>query len=84
MAQTQLSDLVAAMARALVDKPAEVEAGEFDGDNNSSIVVELKVARDEIGKVIGKSGRTAEAMRVVLGAAAQKLGNKRVHLDILD
>lgn len=83
MAQTHLSELVAAMARALVDKPADVDAGEFDGDNNS-IVVELKVARDEIGKVIGKAGRTAEAMRVVLSAAAQKQGQRRVHLDILD
>jgi predicted RNA-binding protein YlqC (UPF0109 family) len=81
MSQTPLAELVAAMARALVDHPDEVDAGEFDGNGGS--VVELKVARDDVGKVIGKSGRTAEAMRVVLAAASQKAG-RRVHLDILD
>ncbi|MGZ3451798.1 MAG: KH domain-containing protein [Polyangiales bacterium] len=79
---SQLSSLVAVMAKALVDKPETVEVEEFQGDGNST-VVELRVARDDIGKVIGKSGKTAEAMRVVLSAASQKMG-KRAHLDILD
>jgi predicted RNA-binding protein YlqC (UPF0109 family) len=82
MAQTQLAELIGSMARALVDEPAAVEVAEFEGDGGSS-VVELRVARNDIGKVIGKSGRTAEAMRVVLAAASTKVG-RRVHLDILD
>jgi hypothetical protein len=81
MPQGPFSDLVASMARALVDEPNAVEVGEFEG--NGSTVVELRVAREDIGKVIGKSGRTAEAMRVLLSAASQKSG-RRVHLDILD
>ena len=83
MAETQLADLVGAMARALVDEPNAVEVAEFDGDGQNSSVVELRVARNDIGKVIGKSGRTAEAMRVVLSAASTKVG-RRVHLDIID
>ncbi len=83
MAQTQLAELIGTMARALVDEPAAVEVAEFDGDGQNSSVVELRVARNDIGKVIGKSGRTAEAMRVVLAAASTKVG-RRVHLDILD
>ncbi|MBI2392402.1 MAG: KH domain-containing protein [Deltaproteobacteria bacterium] len=82
MPSTQLTELVAVMARALVDKPDTVEVEEFASDGGSS-VVELRVARDDIGKVIGKSGKTAEAMRVVLSAASAKVG-RRVHLDILD
>jgi predicted RNA-binding protein YlqC (UPF0109 family) len=82
MASTPFSELVASMARALVDQPDAVEVAEYDSDNNSA-VVELRVAREDIGKVIGKSGRTAEAMRVVLTAASVKVG-RRVHLDILD
>ena len=81
MPQGHFSDLVASMARALVDEPSSVEVAEFEG--NGSTVVELRVAREDIGKVIGKSGRTAEAMRVLLSAASQKSG-RRVHLDILD
>ncbi len=81
MPQGRFSDLVSSMARALVDEPNAVEVAEFEG--NGSTVVELRVAREDIGKVIGKSGRTAEAMRVLLAAASQKSG-RRVHLDILD
>ena len=80
--QTNLAELVGVMAKALVDDPNAVEVAEFDGEGSSS-VVELKVAQPDIGKVIGKAGRTAEAMRVVLAAASTKLG-RRVHLDILD
>jgi predicted RNA-binding protein YlqC (UPF0109 family) len=82
MATGMFSDVIAVMAKALVDQPELVEVGEFDvGDG--SMVVELRVAPDDVGKVIGKSGRTAESMRVVLSAAAVR-ANKRVHLDILD
>jgi predicted RNA-binding protein YlqC (UPF0109 family) len=76
-----LGELVATLARSLVDVPAEVEVAEFE--QGGATVVELRVARDDIGKVIGKSGRTAEALRVLLSAAASKQ-NKRVHLDIID
>ncbi len=80
---TNLPGLVSVMAKALVDKPESVEVEEFQGEGANSAVVELRVAREDIGKVIGKAGKTAEAMRVVLSAASQKIG-RRVHLDILD
>jgi uncharacterized protein len=82
MSQGRFADLVGSMARALVDEPDSVEVAEYDGEG-SSAVVELRVARNDIGKVIGKAGRTAEAMRVVLSAASTKHG-RRVHLDIVD
>jgi predicted RNA-binding protein YlqC (UPF0109 family) len=82
MSEPNFAELVATMAKALVDKPDTVEVEEFAGEG-SSAVVELRVAREDIGKVIGKSGKTAEAMRVVLSAASSKVG-RRVHLDILD
>jgi predicted RNA-binding protein YlqC (UPF0109 family) len=81
MAGSVFSDLAATLARALVDSPDAVEVAEYESGGAS--VVELRVARDDIGKVIGKSGRTAEAMRVLLNAASTKVG-RRVHLDILD
>jgi predicted RNA-binding protein YlqC (UPF0109 family) len=82
MPNPNFGGLVAVMAKALVDKPETVEVEEFASEGNSA-VVELRVAREDIGKVIGKSGKTAEAMRVVLSAASAKVG-RRVHLDILD
>ena len=76
-----LMDLVRSMATELVDHPDEVEVSEVPGDQNT--VIELRVARGDIGKVIGKEGRTAQAMRTILTAVAQKLGG-RAHLDIVD
>jgi predicted RNA-binding protein YlqC (UPF0109 family) len=76
-----LVDLVALIARSLVDQPDKVSVREVVGDRYPRI--ELSVAREDIGKVIGKDGRTAQSIRVVLNAAASKAG-RRAHLDILD
>lgn len=76
-----LSELIRAIAIELVDNPDEVDVVEIPGENNT--VIELRVAKDDIGKVIGKEGRTAQSMRTILTAASQKLG-KRAHLDIVD
>lgn len=77
----QLKELVETMAKALVDKPEEVEVAEVDGEQTT--VIELKVAKDDLGKVIGKQGRTAQAMRTILGAVSTKL-RKRSVLEILE
>ncbi|XXT14373.1 KH domain-containing protein [Sorangium sp. So ce429] len=76
-----LVDLVALVARALVDHPDRVVVREVAGDRFPRI--ELTVAREDIGKVIGKDGRTAQSIRTLLSAAASKSG-RRAHLDILD
>ncbi|MBU2498430.1 MAG: KH domain-containing protein [Proteobacteria bacterium] len=76
-----MTNLIANIAKALVDKPAEVVVTEIRGQHTS--VIELKVAKEDIGKVIGKHGRTAEAMRNILMAASTKL-RKRCILEILD
>ena len=76
-----LVDLVELIARSLVDNPDRVVVREVHGDRFPRI--ELVVAREDIGKVIGKDGRTAQSIRSVLNAAAAKLG-RRAHLDILD
>lgn len=69
------------IAESLVDEPEGVEVQEIEGETNS--LVELKVAKGDIGKVIGKDGRTAQSMRMILTAASTKLG-RRAHLDIVD
>ncbi len=76
-----LKELIQAIAAELVDQPDEVKVAEVGSDNNA--VIELRVAKDDIGKVIGKEGRTAQSMRTLLTALATKLG-KRAHLDIVD
>jgi len=76
-----LKELIHAIAVELVDHPDQVEVREVSGDHNS--VVELRVAKDDIGKVIGKEGRTAQSMRTILTAVSTKLG-RRAHLDIVD
>lgn len=73
--------LIETMAKALVDKPEEVEVTEVEGEQIT--VVELKVAKDDLGKVIGKQGRTARAMRTILGAASTKI-RKRAVLEIIE
>jgi predicted RNA-binding protein YlqC (UPF0109 family) len=80
-AAVPLKELVHAIAVALVDHPDEVEVVEVPGDHNT--VIELHVAKDDIGKVIGKEGRTAQSMRTLLTALSTKLG-RRAHLDIVD
>ena len=76
-----MKDLVAHIARELVDKPEAVSVAEVEGNHTS--VLELKVAKDDLGKVIGKQGRTARCIRTLLGAAGMKL-KKRFVLEILE
>jgi predicted RNA-binding protein YlqC (UPF0109 family) len=76
-----LKDLIHAIAVELVDHPDQVQVTEIARDNNS--VLELRVAREDIGKVIGKEGRTAQSMRTILTAVSTKLG-RRAQLDIVD
>lgn len=79
--ESGLADLVALVARALVDQPDQVQVREVQGDRVP--LIELSVAREDIGKVIGKDGRTAQSIRTLLNAAAAKAG-LRAHLDIVD
>ena len=81
MPMIEMKDLIANIAKALVDKPEEVITTEIKGQQTS--VVELKVAKEDIGKVIGKQGRTAQALRHILMSASTKL-KKRYSLEILD
>lgn len=76
-----MKDLIGYIARALVDKPEEVVVTEIEGEQTS--VIELKVAKEDLGKVIGKQGRTARAMRTILSAASTKI-NKRSVLEIIE
>lgn len=78
---TNLKDLVEYMAKSLVDKPDEVQVKEVVGEQTT--VVELKVAKEDLGKVIGKQGRTARSMRTILTAASTKL-QKRSVLEIVE
>ncbi len=75
-----MGELVKVIAKALVDNPDEVFVNEVEG--NQSIIVELKVAPEDMGKVIGKQGRIAKAIRTVVKAAATK-DNKRVIVEII-
>jgi len=76
-----LKDLIRTIAQALVDEPDAVEVHEIEGEHNC--LIELRVAKSDIGKVIGKDGRTAQSMRAILSAASTKAG-RRAHLDIVD
>jgi predicted RNA-binding protein YlqC (UPF0109 family) len=76
-----MKDLISYITKSLVDKPEEVVVTEIEGEQTS--VIELKVAKEDLGKVIGKQGRTARAMRTILGAASTKL-KKRSGLEIIE
>jgi len=76
-----MKELIEYIAKALVDKPEEVSVTELEGEQTS--VIELRVAKEDLGKVIGKQGRTARAMRIILGAASMKM-KKRSVLEILE
>jgi len=76
-----MKDLVKYIAQALVDRPEAVEVSEIEGEQTS--VIELKVAKDDLGKIIGKQGRTARAIRTILGAASAKI-RKRSVLEIME
>ncbi|MEW9122521.1 MAG: KH domain-containing protein [Thermotaleaceae bacterium] len=75
-----MGELVKVIAKALVDNPNEVYVNEIEG--KQSLIVELKVAPEDMGKVIGKQGRIAKAIRTVVKAAATK-DNKRVVVEII-
>ena len=76
-----MKDFIAYLAKALVDKPEEVEVTEIAGEQSS--VIELKVAKEDLGKVIGKQGRTAQAIRTIVGAASKKM-HKRYVLELIE
>ena len=77
----QMKELVAYLAKNLVDKTDEIEVEDIEEDDG--LVIELTVAEEDLGKVIGKEGKTARAMRSVLSAAASKI-HRRVILEILE
>jgi uncharacterized protein len=76
-----VNELVREIARALVDEPEAVEVQSVDRDENT--VLRLRVAPGDVGKVIGKQGRTARSVRTILGAVSMKL-HHRYTLDILE
>jgi len=76
-----MKDLISYIAKALVDNPDDVSVSEVEG--NQTAVLELKVAKEDLGKVIGKQGRTARAMRTILSAASAKV-KRRTVLEIIE
>ncbi|HLC17655.1 MAG TPA: KH domain-containing protein [Thermodesulfobacteriota bacterium] len=76
-----MKELIEYLAKALVDHPEQVRVNEIVGEKTS--VIELSVAKDDLGKVIGKQGRTAKAIRTILTAASTKL-RKRTVLEIIE
>ena len=76
-----MKDLIKIIAQALVDHPEQVEVFEVEGKQIS--VLELKVAKEDIGKIIGKRGRTAQAIRIILSAASAKEKNRAI-LEIIE
>ncbi len=76
-----MKELIEYIAKNLVDKPDEVTVKEVTGERTT--IFELRVAQEDLGKIIGKHGRTARSMRTLLSAAATKLGKKAV-LEILE
>lgn len=76
-----MKELLQFVAQALVNHPEQVEVKETQGDNAS--VLELKVAKEDLGRIIGKQGRTAKSIRTILNAAASRT-NRKVVLDIIE
>ncbi len=76
-----MKELISYIAQSLVDQPEEVSVSEIEG--NQTTVLELKVAKEDLGKVIGKQGRTAQAMRTILSAVSSKV-KKRTVLEIIE
>ena len=76
-----MKDLIEYIAKALVDQPDQVRVSEVEGEKTS--VIELTVAKEDLGKVIGKQGRTARAIRTILSAASTKI-RKRSVLEIIE
>ena len=76
-----MKELVESIAKALVDNPDKVQVTQLDGEQSS--IIELTVAPEDLGKVIGKQGRIAQAIRLILGAAGMKL-KKRFNLELIE
>ena len=76
-----MKELITYIAKSLVDHPEEVAVSEVEGSQTT--VLELKVAKEDLGKVIGKQGRTARAMRTIISAASAKI-KKRTVLEIIE
>ena len=76
-----MKELVEFMAEALVDNPDQLEVTEIAGSD--TLVIELKAAKEDMGKIIGKKGRNVQAMRIILNGASRKLG-KNVVLEIIE
>jgi len=76
-----VKELVELIAKSLVDNPDKVQVSQLDGKQSS--IIELKVAPEDVGKVIGKQGRNVQAVRVILGAAGMKL-KKRFILELIE
>jgi hypothetical protein len=76
-----MKELVKYIAKALVDNPDEVSVNEVEGEQTS--VLELRVAKGDLGKIIGKHGKTAQSIRTILSAASAKIG-KRAVLEIVE
>ena len=76
-----MKELIELIAKSLVDNPDRVEVSQLDGEQSS--IIEVKVAPEDLGKVIGKQGRTAQAIRVILGAAGMKL-KRRFNLELIE
>jgi len=76
-----MKELITFIAKALVDNPDQVEVTEVEGQSTS--VLELKVAKEDLGKIIGKQGRTARAVRTILSAASTKI-KRRAVLEIIE
>jgi hypothetical protein len=76
-----VKELVELIAKSLVDNPDQVRVSQLDGEQSS--VIELKVAQEDMGKIIGKQGRNAQAIRIILGAAGMKL-KRRFSLELIE
>ena len=76
-----MKELIELIAKSLVDDPDRVQVSQIDGEQSS--IIELKVAPEDVGKVIGKQGRNVQAIRIILGAAGMKL-KKRFILELIE
>ena len=76
-----MKELIEMIAKALVDNPDKVKVSQLDGEQSS--IIELNVAQEDLGKVIGKQGRNAQAIRVIVSAAGMKL-KRRFNLEIIE
>jgi len=76
-----VKEIVELIAKSLVDNPDKVKVSQLDGQQSS--IIELKVAQEDVGKIIGKQGRNVQAIRVILGAAGMKL-KKRFNLELIE